>query len=450
MSKEYGPGISRNKTTREWEIRATAIDMRTGKMGKDRKATLPASATHADAVLKLRELKDLIRNGGHPGGRRGWTVQTYAEDWLPRQYARLGSETTRERYSEHLVNHILPHFGDWLVTAVDKMAIESWLVMPRDKHALHNLLKGRIQRDPEPYSPATVNGWWRVLKEMLRDAVEDLSLDRDPTLRVEPLPDRIDADELGDETVNSLDADEVVRLLAVCKREYPQWFAFVFLGFMIGCRPGELRPIRWGKDLEPATGKLTIRRSQRTRQLGVTKTKKARTFALPPEVMKVLTEHKAWLKRNGHPMADGELVFPPAGRHWRAHRKSRWAVVPEAAKNTFHTASSLDKPLDRMATLAGITRAISPKVFRRSFNDIARKEAQLNNILIRTYTGHGSIEMQETYSTVDMDEKRAGLAKVIDLFESKSQDQGQVEGQVGGLFGAIPDHLRKRQSRAKP
>lgn len=446
MSSKFPAGISKGPKG-DWKIRATAKSRRTGGI-EARKATLPSSASLKDAVLKHDELVEMIRSGGRPA-QAGWTVQRYAEDWLPRQNARLGSDTTRARYSEHLVNHILPHFGPWQVSQVDKMAIEAWLVQPRNKYELHNLLPGRVQRESEPYSPATVNGWWRVLKEMLRDAVEDLHLDRDPTLRVEPLPDRVDPDELGDETVNSLDSAEVVALLAVAKKEYPQWFAFVFLGFITGCRPGELRPIRWGKDLEETTGKLTIRRSQRNRHLGPTKTKKARTLALPPEVMTVLQEHRAWLKRNGHPLADGELVFPPAGRHWRAHRKSRWASVPEAAENDFHTASSLDKPLDRMAMLAGIKRAISPKVFRRSFNDIARKEAQLNNVLIRAQTGHGSIEMQETYSTIDMAEKRAGMAKVIDLFQTKAQDKGQVEGQVGGLFGAIPDHLRKRQTSAK-
>lgn len=440
MSNKYPAGITRTPSG-DWKIRATAKSPRTGKI-EARKGTLEASATLKDAVLKHDELVNLIRSGRRMAAA-GKTVSDYAKSWLIRRLPRLESDLTRRRYVEALENHILPDFGDWMVSAIDNVALDEWLVRPRNKYELRAPLpNGARGRAPAPVAPDTVNGWWRILKAMLQSAVHEMGLPRDPTIGVRPLPKRTKIDE----ETNTLTADEVVRVLRVCRAQWPQWYGFTVLGFAIGARPGELRPIRVGKDLDLDTGKLTIRQSQRQDYLGPTKTKTARAMLLPPEILDVLKQHLAWLKRNGHPGSGAELLFPPMGQHWRTHRRNDIGAAPKGS-NKYLGASSFDRPFAAMVHAAGIKRHITPRTFRRTFNDIAREAAGLNNVVTRSLTGHQSIEMQETYSTVDLEEKRAGLAKIISLFgfrENQAEgqvpgDKGQVEGQVEGLSGAIPD-----------
>ena len=52
---------------------------------------------------------------------------------------------------------------------------------------------------------------------------------------------------------------------------------------------------------------------------------------------------------------------------------------------------------------------------RRTFNDLARK-AHVHDLVIRAIDGHRTAEMQNRYSTVEGEETRAGVAKVIGLF----------------------------------
>jgi len=69
--------------------------------------------------------------------------------------------------------HLIPVFGDWYVDAIGKMDIEDW-----------KAAQGRKVERGE-YSPHTVNGWLSILFTTLREAVEDLHLERDPTRKVE-------------------------------------------------------------------------------------------------------------------------------------------------------------------------------------------------------------------------------------------------------------------------
>lgn len=405
-------------------VRVQKIDPRRPGVLVWKKKKLPASAKLADAVLARSELATEIATGGRPT-QLETTLSVYAQSWLRRKLARLQSDTTRERYTLALQNHILPEFADWRVSAIDKVSLEDWLVMPRNKYGLNVARAKRegwenynMTREVVGYSPESVNGWWRVFKSMLQDAVEDLGLQKDPTLKVKPLPSEVDTDE-DEEDANTFSADEVIKMLAAAWRLYPQWYAFMVLGFTIGCRPGELRPLRWDTDLDLDSGKLTLRRSQHNKYVGPTKTKKKRSMLLPPEVVEVMRWHRDWLQAVDHPGKDSGLVFPSAGpgeHDWTNVSATRVFTVKKSG-NPFLGSSAFVKPFQAMCKAAGVTGHFTPKSFRRTFNDIARKEAGLNNLLTRSLTGHQSIEMQETYSTVDLEEKRAGLAKVIQLYK---------------------------------
>ena len=70
---------------------------------------------------------------------------------------------------------ILPFLGDYYFDALSSMAVQEWL-----NEASRKTKPNTTKR----YDAETVFGWWRVLRTMVRDAVEQLGLPRDPTRRI--------------------------------------------------------------------------------------------------------------------------------------------------------------------------------------------------------------------------------------------------------------------------
>lgn len=75
-------------------------------------------------------------------------------------------------------------------------------------------------------SPHTANGYFAILRVILRSAWKEFDLRRDPTAGVEPL-DTSDWVTHSAEERNSLLEEEVQRFLARMKEIYPKHFAFV-------------------------------------------------------------------------------------------------------------------------------------------------------------------------------------------------------------------------------
>ncbi len=72
----------------------------------------------------------------------------------------------------------------------------------------------------------------------------------------------------------------------------------------------------------------------------------------------------------------------------------------------------LQKPFALVSKQLGLRKHISPRAMRRTFQDLARA-AEVKDIVTRSISGHATEEMQQHYSTVNPDEMRSGLAKVI-------------------------------------
>lgn len=193
--------------------------------------------------------------------------------------------------TEALALHVLPDLGRFYIDQIRDHDLEAWLV------------KARKEARDRSYSPHTINGWWRVLKMVLQNAARVHRLP-DPTAGVKPLPlpQR--------EHENSVTPQELRTFLDVTKRLYPQWHTFTVLGFTLGMRPGELRPLRWGDDVDLDAGTLTIRRSQRLRYVGPTKTKRIRVLALPTVLVDLLGAHREAMKGSA---GFGHSAFPMVG-----------------------------------------------------------------------------------------------------------------------------------------
>ena len=452
MQKTKYPGVWRLPSG-GYHVRTSAIDPRTGRL-LPRKRNLP-TATLAEAIQEVARLRQIAKAGGTVRDPKQPTLTAFARSWLETHLPRMTSDLAKARYTEALDLHVLPELGAFFVDQICDRDLEAWLTKPRKDR------RGRA------YSPHTVNGWWRVLKMVLQAAARQHRLP-DPTAGVKPLPlpQR--------EHENSLTPEELRAFLDAAKRLYPQWYTFIVLGFTLGMRPGEIRPLRWDEDVDLDAGTLTIRRSQRRSYVGPTKTKRIRVISLPTTLVDLLRAHREAMKGlNGF----GQLAFPAAGapgvafgskklQHFanlvglppRKVRALRWdADIDLSARRRLHTdhrrqyevsaevvamlqerrdgmngyaasgdllfptetggfvaASCLDKPFRTIVAAAKIKKLITPRAMRRTAQDLSRL-AGVNDLVTRAVSGHSDIAMQELYSTIRGEEMRKSLAAVVQL-----------------------------------
>jgi integrase len=241
-----------------------------------------------------------------------------------------------------------------------------------------------------------VNGWLRILLTTLRQAVVDLDMEYDPTKGIKPL-DTSTWHTYTEEEPNSLTVNEVPRFMAKARELHPQHFAMLALGLATGRRPSELRPLRRQgptPDILWTEGVLLVRRSEtRGQVMERTKTGKRLRIPLPADLMDILRWHVDTLPDG--PMRESELLFPATTGGYRAP-------------------SCVDKPVRDIAAKAEITKTLTPRFMRRTFQDLGRA-ANVHDFVVRAISGHATMSMQEHYSSVSGDEVRGGLAKVIAL-----------------------------------
>ena len=84
----------------------------------------------------------------------------------------------------------------------------------------------------------------------------------------------------------------------------------------------------------------------------------------------------------------------------------------------FRSPSSLNKPFADVAESIALGKQFTQRGLRRTFNDLARV-AEVEAIVTRSISGHLTERMQHHYSTVNPDEQRTSIARVIDLMQFK-------------------------------
>jgi integrase len=124
-----------------------------------------------------------------------------------------------------------------------------------------------------------------------------------------------------------------------------------------------------------------------------TKTGRRLQIPLPPQLTEILKWHATSLPDG--PMRESELLFP-------------------SVTGGFRAPSCLDKPIRQIAKAAGIQKKLSPRLMRRTFQDLGRA-ADVHDFVVRAISGHATANMQEHYSSVSGEEVRKGLAKVLVL-----------------------------------
>lgn len=200
--------------------------------------------------------------------------------------------------------------------------------------------------------------------------------------------------------------------LARVKHRFPQWYCFILMGFVLGQRPSTLRPLRRkgpNADIDLVAKKLYIRRSNSLGQeiMDTTKTGNELELHLPDELIAVIDEHMTMLDMR--PVTrESEFLFPSpfSGK-----------MISKAA---------LNRPFREIAKEMGLTKKLSPRAMRRTYQDLA-DEARLRAVTAMAVSGHRTLRMKHLYSTAHDDEVREGISKVIGLATAKSGSSNEAD-----------------------
>lgn len=378
--------------------------------------------THAPTIEAAQRERDVLLSEARDvaQGRRlsTQTFSAFVRSLYERKVAdgSLGSEATRDRWDDTLVNQLVPAFGAIYVHEIRRSDIESW------KAAGAALVASGKRK------PSTVNGWLRILLQILRVAVAEFELERDPTRGVAMLS-QADHATYTEERPNALTAPQARAFLEEMRAMFPQHYAMTLLGFVTGLRPSSLRPLRcrgaspdvlWREDA------ILVRRSNSRGQSvrETTKTKRHQRIHLPAEVIGVLAGHVGLTRA---PVLSERWGKAPIW--WRAKMAGSELLFP-ARHGGCVSRSVLDKPFAKVSEAIGLPFALSPRGMRRTFQDLARA-AEVHDVVTRSISGHSTEAMQRHYSTAAAEEQRAGIGLVLGLVKAMPRDSAKVGRKVG-------------------
>ena len=385
-------------------MRGRVKDPGKGKL-KEIKATLP-DADLAEALVELERRRCEIREGRTRGSAEATSFGDYSVSLLERKIRKgeIKSIKTREKWGYILRLHLIPVFGDLQMDQIRRLDVLEWV----------DGMAGMISNGT--CKPNTANDRLSTLRVIINTYVYEMELDRNPIAGVRDF-DTDGHDTYTEEDPNSLTPAELPSFLTTMRALYPQHFGIVALGFGTGLRPSSMRPLRRrgrASDVLWAEGTLLVRRSHTRRQtvMETTKTGRHQRLMLPAELMDILRWHVEQLPSN--PMRDSDLLFP--------------SIV-----GGLRTSAGLDKPFAKVCETLKLNKKITPRAMRRTFQDLARA-ANVKDIVTRAISGHLTEGMQRHYSTVDADEIRDGISKVVSLAGVReAMDQSVVLTGTGGV-----------------
>jgi hypothetical protein len=321
----------------------------------------------------------------------------------------ISTASGRKKWARILEHHLFT--APWSTFYVDQVAhadLVEWRAeiakMGWTRHVPSKDGAPRLAAKGERYSPNTLNDWLNIARVIWKAAKHKFQLSINPMDGVEDFSTAGHRTYTAEEP-NALAMAEVSRWLVAAKRLYPQFYAMIFLGLVLGHRPSTLRPLRRSgptPDIDWKTGEILIRRSNTVKDEveDFTKTKRDQRIMLPRTVLEVLKWHRdtqmvTWQMR------ESELLFPNQDGGFRSR-------------------SCLDKPFDKITEAAGIKKQLTPRALRRTFQDLSR-EAKLEGVVAKAISGHETDAMRILYSTAQTDEVTRGIAKVVGLASKSSK-----------------------------
>jgi len=380
------PGVWKDGESR-YLVRVDWTDKKTGRRLKRE----GVATSLAEAVLLKEDLKTSDAGRAAPSRQR---FSDYAEQWL-KVRSRSLAPSTIERYTICLA-HLITVFGEWYVDGITAADVRKW----RDGIA------GTV-------SPATANGYLRVLRTALEQAIEDELVTVNVARKVKALAEKRTQGPRG----RALTVEELRRFIAAVESEtragrVPGDIARLIL-FLVwtGCRRGEALALKWSDIVE---GEIQVERSVWNGQEKTTKTADPRRIAVVGPLKRILEEQRQWLTLSRHAGLPSGLVFPADARG-----ALRWARKRgEETVTSWYRAGSVLTPYLAKVVVASNVPMVTPHSFRRTWENALRR-AGVDQLVRRSLAGWRSEEAQSIYASVDQDERAAASMAVVALIEGE-------------------------------
>lgn len=239
------------------------------------------------------------------------TIERYALRWIEKRkkqdIATVADEEGR------LKNHVLPLIGSMLVADVRPRHVRDMVLSLRNRKTL---------RGGEPLAPRTVRHAYATFHTMMKDAVIDELIDRDPcVLKRGVLPGKRDKDPNWRSTA-IFTRSEVERLISDVRIPEDRRTLYAIL-FLAATRFGEAAARRWRDYDANATplGKLAVTTSFSTRlkKEKLTKTENPREMPVHPTLASILAAWKlgGWVKLFGRQPELDDLIVPSREGRYR-------------------------------------------------------------------------------------------------------------------------------------
>lgn len=389
-------------------VRTQARDPKTG-LPKDMTGTIkrPAGMDDQSYLAYAVQARDELRTDCGPTapGLENKRFGEYVEEQILSKIKRgiINSPATKQKYRDVLDAHVLPKWGKLYLDKITRKDCKAWLEE-----------LGELVKKTKQYKPHTVNDWWSLFKSTMAEAAEDFDLG-DPTSGLEAISLTLHRTYTKRQP-NALKPEEVSAFFDAAFKVAPDHYAILVLGTLTGRRPCELFTLRHGgrdPDLDWESGELEIRRSITVPDIDWetghkaaaavpqdrTKTKKDLCAYLPRAMLDILLSHVNALRGK---QRDSELLFPP-----------KW-LRNTVTEDGYQSRWNLRRPLQRICEKAEITKRITPRAMRRTYQDLCRA-AQVSQLVQMSMSGHATTEMMEHYSTVAETEGRAALTRMCSV-----------------------------------
>ena len=214
-----------------------------------------------------------------------------------------------------------------------------------------------------------------------------------------------------------LTTEELQRFLGAMKEARPASYALTLVLGLTGQRFCHASALKWG-DIDWKAKLIRFKRKQNRGIIGPISRKKPAPREVPmvPMLFDALKEHLSrneWLDRRdsgeGRGTGNDDYLFL-------------------SNQGTFRQPSCLSNAFKAGLKAAGIKKHITPHGLRYAFNDMLRRSG-IDPISARALTGHITEQMQEHYSSLQLDDKRAAIARFAEHLKS-TQVEGLVEGRL--------------------
>jgi integrase len=345
---------------RWWRARLFWTCERTGKaMEARRKFSAPSKGA---ALVERDRLLEEARAGTQRTTRPRF--RQVADEWC----AAIPVYATRVN-TESIVRKLNAHFGEW------------WFDVITVRH-LQDFLDGlTIGADSVNNVRAALVG---IYRHAVKRRIVDMNLAK-LTDRRRPTVAASEDGEIEVDAERALTPAQLAAYLDDMETDEPELYPLIHTSFMLGCRFSEVSALRKVR-VDLATGLVDVRRGQYRGVTGVTKGKRARTTALPPEGVAVLRAHLERMAVERWPGWE-DIVFPRPPFKQRSKRDKG---------SVFWASATVHRKIRESFKRCGIVVAGKTHISRHTMASVAH-DLSVDEALLMEVIGHRSKQIHRGY-----------------------------------------------------